>query len=336
MSAELATNQSQRGQAGFTWLELLAVLVMLVLIAGVAAHQLASMRGRGPSRGPSCQNNLKQFGLVMKMYSGESKGELYPPLASYISGDTNGRPIPRFAAPDVPSVYPEYLTYTSISECPKDPDLSQSTVDNFPEPDAFHALPESARKAGDTASLEYYQTAELARSYVYLGYAVKVVPEFYGWLGGTALLPTTGRVQVEGVGEVAVKDFSVDLTVEPGDWPAWVPLPDREETLKALDSPHEETSLPKVYRFREGIEGMFTEDNLAPASSARMQGMLPVMWDAYGSRTLGGPVDRFNHEPAGSNVLYMDGHVSFVQYPGEFPVVADRVMTDYFGRQGQG
>jgi prepilin-type processing-associated H-X9-DG protein len=29
---------------------------------------------------------------------------------------------------------------------------------------------------------------------------------------------------------------------------------------------------------------------------------------------------KFNHIPGGSNVLYMDGHVEFVKYPGPPPV----------------
>jgi prepilin-type processing-associated H-X9-DG protein len=33
-------------------------------------------------------------------------------------------------------------------------------------------------------------------------------------------------------------------------------------------------------------------------------------------------VSEFNHVPGGSNVLYMDGHVEFVKYPGEAPVAA--------------
>ena len=32
-----------------------------------------------------------------------------------------------------------------------------------------------------------------------------------------------------------------------------------------------------------------------------------------------GAID-FNHTPSGSNVLYMDGHVEFIKYPGEFPI----------------
>ncbi|NLT60446.1 MAG: hypothetical protein GXX88_07375, partial [Candidatus Hydrogenedentes bacterium] len=33
-----------------------------------------------------------------------------------------------------------------------------------------------------------------------------------------------------------------------------------------------------------------------------------------------GAVTEFNHVPGGCNVLYMDGHVEFIKYPGKFPV----------------
>ncbi len=333
--------QSQHDQAGFTWLELLVVLVIVVLVAGAIMTVFrALVRAQEPGRRPSCQNNLKQFGLVFKMYSGESKGEIFPRLAPYVSEEPNGQASPRFATFDVRTVYPEYLTDMGISKCTNDMDTRQSWWDKklrrAPEPDAFHALQDSARAAGDAVSLAYYQTAEQARSYVYLGYAVSVLPEYYGWLGATALLPVTGTVQIAGVGTVSTKHFSGDLSVEPAGWPARVPFPDREAGMKALESPGDLTSLPKVYRLREGIELMFMKENLTPDAPFRMQSMLPVMWEAYGSRTPGGAVDRFNHEPAGANVLFLDGHVSYVRYPDKFPVVADRHMTDYFGRQGQG
>jgi len=31
-------------------------------------------------------------------------------------------------------------------------------------------------------------------------------------------------------------------------------------------------------------------------------------------------IDNYNHVPGGSNVLYMDGHVEFIKYPGEQPI----------------
>lgn len=37
-----------------------------------------------------------------------------------------------------------------------------------------------------------------------------------------------------------------------------------------------------------------------------------------------------NHVPGGGNVLYMDGHVEFIKYPGETPVsVAFATLNAY-------
>ncbi len=36
--------------------------------------------------------------------------------------------------------------------------------------------------------------------------------------------------------------------------------------------------------------------------------------------TISSMVKYFNHVPGGANVLYMDGHVEFIRYPGEVPV----------------
>ena len=52
-----------------------------------------------------------------------------------------------------------------------------------------------------------------------------------------------------------------------------------------------------------------------PAGSALAQSQVPVMWDLLSTE-----VSKFNHVPGGSNVLYMDGHVEFMRFPGEFPV----------------
>jgi len=70
-----------------------------------------------------------------------------------------------------------------------------------------------------------------------------------------------------------------------------------------------------IYRLREGIERFFITDINNPAASATAQSELATMWD---QATL--TVANFNHVPGGSNVLFMDGHVEFIKYPGEFPL----------------
>lgn len=81
-----------------------------------------------------------------------------------------------------------------------------------------------------------------------------------------------------------------------------------------------------LHRLKEGIERFFITDINNPGASAISQSSLPVMWDdanqynaSFASGTVG--VSAFNHIPGGSNILYMDGHVSFMKYPGEYPLV---------------
>lgn len=51
------------------------------------------------------------------------------------------------------------------------------------------------------------------------------------------------------------------------------------------------------------------------------------MWDAFsvsaGSQDWAGgnPVFVFNHVPGGSNVLYMDGHVEYLRYGSQYPIL---------------
>jgi prepilin-type processing-associated H-X9-DG protein len=69
---------------------------------------------------------------------------------------------------------------------------------------------------------------------------------------------------------------------------------------------------------------MITDIN-NPAASAMAQSEVPVMRDRAESGQAGtAPAPeklvRYNHVPGGGNVLYMDGHVEFVKYPGKFPM----------------
>ena len=105
----------------------------------------------------------------------------------------------------------------------------------------------------------------------------------------------------------------------------WMPGPSRSAAWTAIQGTGYAGG-DTVMRLREGIERFAVSDINNPAASAKAQSELVVLFDTFGSfadaeDTAGGIV--FNHIPGGSNVLYMDGHVTFVRYPGAFPVVPD-------------
>ncbi|MBI5092982.1 MAG: hypothetical protein HZB26_11150 [Candidatus Hydrogenedentes bacterium] len=99
-----------------------------------------------------------------------------------------------------------------------------------------------------------------------------------------------------------------------------------------LDSPattpvnDDGTALPaSYYKLKEGVERFKITDINNSAGSAKAQSSIPIMLDAYGQAqtvlliTTGG-ITVTNHIPGGSNVLYMDGHVSWIKYKDGTPV----------------
>lgn len=322
---------SRSVRKGFTLVELLVVIAVIGILAAILLPALA--RARESARRASCQNNLRQLALVFKLYASESDGK-YPPLSPYGSVRTDTRSSPLWSAPRASALFPEYLSDLNVARCPSDSGGDPGWLSVMPrvpnDGGDFGSWQAAARGAGDWISLDYYQTAELGRSYVYKGYVVTNPSEFFGIWGATTINEILEDVDILGVGTVHIKNFEDDLALVGAPWPPWVPPVPQATGTAGSD---------RALRLREGVERFLITDINNAAASARGESALPVLWDSYGSSTYtdnaAGTLN-FNHLPGGCNVLFMDGHVEFVLYPGKFPISGDAQIVKENSHYGLG